>query len=223
MVVNHQIILEYLKVLLSWPVVVFVLGIILFFKFSSSIKIFLENLRSFKAGPIEFSQQQREEERTEEKIKKELREEKGIKLSLSEIKKIQTKIETLSKEKRDKEHKISEQERLIDELFKISHDLLKLNNVLIKDVEFYEFSYLNLYLVDNSKQALWWFYQNPSTKENFINSFFLPPQIVNQIAEKEAIFNALLVNDLIKKQNEFYVISEKGKKFLKFLGYSVKM
>ena len=81
--------------------------------------------------------------------------------------------------------------------------------------EFYEFLYLSSYLVLNSKIALLWFHNGPSTKENFMLQFLLPVQIPDPIPEKESILSALLVNDLLEYNNGFMKITEKGTKFLK--------
>ena len=168
----NQIIIEYLKVLLSWPTITFFLVIIFLFKFSESIKIFLSNLRSFKAGLFELNQQQSLPTRVEKKVEGKL-----------ENKKI----------------------------------------TLEKRAELFEFAYLNLYLVYNTKQALLWFYFTPSTRENYIFTFILPPQAINQSVEKEAIFNALLANELIWQEGILFKITEKGKQFLKFLGYNINL
>jgi len=201
----NQIILEYLRVILSWPLLTFILLIIFLFKFANSIKVFLENLRSLKAGPFEFIQQQKPPEEINKKIEDKL-EESGITLTKKQLKQIEETFETLSREKQNKEFQISKQEEVI--------------RYLAERAELYEFLYLNLYLVYNSKIALFWFV-NSSTKDNFIYSFPLPPQIVNQTAEKEAIFTVLLSNGLIEQDGFLFKISEKGKRFLKFLGYNV--
>jgi len=202
----NQIILEYLRIILSWPTAVFFIGTIFLFKFSNSIKIFLENLRSFRAGPFEFSQQQSSPQEIEKKVEEKL-EKSGITLNEEQLKQIEKTFEALSKEKEDKEIKISRQEEVI--------------RYLVERAELYKFLYLNLYLVPNSKNALFWFI-SPSTKDYFIYSFPLSPQIVNQIAEKEAIFNALLSNGLIEQDGLLFKISEEGKRFLKFL-YNVRI
>lgn len=203
----NQIILEYLRVILSWPTIVLLLGIIFLFKFSHSIRGFLRKLRFFKAGSFEFSQQQSLQQEVEKKVEEKL-EESGITLNQEQLKQIQETFETLSKEKGDKEVRITQQEGVIRYWF--------------ERAELFEFSYLNLYLAYNSKIALFWL-MNPSTKDNFIYSFQLPPQIVNQIAEKEAIFNALLSTGLIEQDGFLFKISEKGKRFLKFLGYNINV
>jgi hypothetical protein len=114
------------------------------------------------------------------------------------------------------DEKIIEKEKLIIELQNYIQELFKL-------IKFYEFSYLNLYLVYNSKLALWWFYvqniNHSATKQIFIFSFPLPEQIVNPEVEKEAIFNALLSNGLIENvSSDLYRVTLKGEEFLKFIG-----
>jgi len=114
------------------------------------------------------------------------------------------------------DEKIIEKEKLIIELQKYIQELFKL-------IKFYEFSYLNLYLVYNSKLALWWFYvqniNHSATKQIFILSFPLPEQIINPNIEKEAIFNALLSNGLIENvSSDLYRVTLKGEEFLKFIG-----
>lgn len=91
---------------------------------------------------------------------------------------------------------------------------------LLKRVRIYEFAYLNLFLVHNSKFALWWFYQQASiTKEVFINTFPIPPEITDAEAQKEIIFSVLLSNELIVCQNSLCLITDKGKDFLRHIGF----
>lgn len=90
------------------------------------------------------------------------------------------------------------------------------------EAESFEFYFLdNQTLVFNTKVALLWFFLKPnhsSTKNTFTETFILPPNILNPIVEKEAIFGALLVNELIlQSENESYKVTEKGERFLKFL------
>ena len=95
---------------------------------------------------------------------------------------------------------------------------------LIERAELSEFAYLTLGLVYNTKVALMWFYLQPShssTKENFINLYTLPPQIINPLAEKEVIFNTLLTNQLLEQNGLLFTVTDKGKRFLKYLGYIV--
>ena len=223
----NQIILEYLRIVISWPLLIFILGAIFLFKFSNSIKTLLENLHILKAGPFEFSQQSKKKRQGKkiEGIKKD--EIASIKEESDELKK---NVEIISREKQKITKESKQKERVIKELLKTMNKfvtiLTRSTNAIVslaKRAELYEFAYLNLYLVYNSKLALLWFYKVSFTKENFINSFPLPPQIINQTAEKEAIFNALLANGLIEQDGILFRITEKGKRFLKYLGYNIKI
>ena len=161
--INHQLILDYLRLIFSWPCVVLVIGLIFISKFSDSIKSFLKNIHSLKAGAFEVMQHQEPSSA------------KGKTTKKSESK---------------------------------------------NRVRFFEFAYLNLHLVYNSKLSLLWFYRiNKSTKENFLALFSLSPQIVNPYTEKEVIFNTLLVNKLLEQEKSLFSVSEKGKQFLRYLGY----
>lgn len=89
----------------------------------------------------------------------------------------------------------------------------------VEKAEFFEFEYLKLALVQNSKFAVWWFYNYPShssTRENFMSSFSLPSEI-NTVGEKEAIFTILLSTGLIKEKGTLFEVSDKGEKFLKYI------
>ena len=170
---EYIIIKDYLSTLLSMPIIILIIVFAFFYKFSPSIKIFLENSRISQAGPIGISQHQTPTAPTEETVATE-----GG------------------------------------------------NGEATERVENFEFAYLNLALVLNTKFALMWFFiqsNHSSTKENFLNSYILSPEITNPTIEKESIFNALLVNQLIEHENGLYRITEKGKRFLRFLGYNIQI
>ena len=162
----HEVIITYLRIILSWPPMVLVISIIFILKFSSSIKTFLGNIFSLKIGSVEISQKQEE----------------------------------------------------------TNKDILEKRGIALTEKESYEFKYLSLFLVFNTRRALLWFYKssnNSSTKNNFTNSYDLPPQIDNPEVEKEAIFNALLTNQLLEQKDSLFCVTEKGKRFLKYLGYNI--
>lgn len=206
-----EIILKYLRTFLSWPVVSLVVFLIFIWKFKESIKLFLENLASIKVGPFEASQRRGRGKITEEKIEKEITEnlqEQGITLNDEQLKQLDDLFSNLSKEKESKEVEVANQSEII--------------KYLAERAELYEFAYLSLYLVHDSKRALLWFNSQPSsssTKENFTAQFVLLSQIINPFAEKEAIFNALLVNSLVEQNGALFKISEKGVRFLRYIKF----
>lgn len=168
---EYTLIKEYLSVFISWPVTVLIIASILFFKFSKSIVIFLENSKLSQAGPLGVESRQ---ENT-------------------------APVEQNTSNNGDSETRILEEKK-----------------------ERFEFLYLNLVLVLNTKYALLWFNFQPSlssTKESFISIYQLPPVIINPIIEKEAILNALLTSQLLESNGNILKLTEKGKRFLKFIGY----
>ncbi len=95
------------------------------------------------------------------------------------------------------------------------------NNELLKLWQYFMFSYFNILLVPNSKQVLHWFYINSlTTKEVFLNHFFPSTNaLINLRSQKEIIFNVLLQNSLLLKNNEnLFYVSSLGTDFLKFIG-----
>lgn len=206
---NYKLLLEYFSVILSFPTIVLILGLIFLYRFSDSIKRFFETVRSFKAGPLEFGTQQQQEENNFDQSKKALKlNQKGITLKPSQVKKIEKNLIKISEEKAQKDLEIKNKDEVI--------------KYLIGRAEFFEFLYLNRYLVLSTKTALFWLYMNPTFKEDFMNKFSISPQILNPIAEKEAILNSLFVSKLLDSNDGIIFVTEKGKRFLRYLGYNIK-
>ncbi len=198
---DWKLIRSYLALFLSWPIIILIISLIFIFKFSGSLKIFLENIKSLRAGPLEISQHDKPSSiGLKEKMLGNL-EEQGITLTTQQANNIEQYIRTLHNDDQNKEQLIK---------------------ILVERSELYEFAYLNYFLVFNTKQALLWFNSislKTSTKDNFIQGYFLSIQDSNILAEKEAIFNALLVNNLIEDTGQqTFKISEKGERFLEFIG-----
>lgn len=193
-----KIIPEYLRAILSWPVAVFGLGLIFILKFSNEICIFLQTNRLSKAGPVEFQQK---EEEIEEKIEDSL-EQKGITLSEEQIGQLEKEFQELSSKTTEQEEKLKESENF--------------TNFLVQRAELYEFLYLNMFFVPNTKFVLNWSNSSSFTKELFDAQYEI--QIPSKL-ERESIFNALLSNGMLQKLNGNYSITEKGIRFLKFIGF----
>jgi hypothetical protein len=91
---------------------------------------------------------------------------------------------------------------------------------LLERMKIYEFAYLNLFLVFNSKLALWWFQQQGSvTKDLFKSTFPLPDTVQNPEQEREVIFSVLLSNGLIEYTGQLCTVPEKGQEFLRSIGF----
>lgn len=113
----------------------------------------------------------------------------------------------------------------LDKLFDESKKQISERETSIRNLfnlwKLYMFSYLNLFLVLNSKIALLWFYNNPnSTKEMFKMQLYIPTQVLNIEIEREAIFTALISNYLIQKdQRDLYSVTNIGRDFLIFINF----
>ncbi len=187
-----QIINAFLTTILSWPVAVLILGLVFFLRFSKQISTFLGSISSVKWGSFE-AQGQRDK-LTEDVVTQ------GVTLTTEQWGNI--------------ENLVNQQGVNIQQY----QEALK---ATFERAEHFEFAYLNLALVFNSKIALQWFALQPnksSTRQNFFLAYQLPPQVIDHIAEKEAIFSILLTSGLITQNGEFFTTSEKGEKFLKHIG-----
>lgn len=198
-----EIIPLYLDLILSWPVAVLVIAFLIIFKYSEEIRNFIKNMSSVKWGPFEASHSQGPTEDVEEKVEDDLQK-KGVSLTKEEWDQI--------------ENLVNQRDAQISQF----QDALK---ATLERAENYEFAYLNLALVHNTKLALYWFtlqQSGASTKENFISLFPLPQQIRDPLTEKEAIFNALITNGLLIQDGGAYKTTDKGVKFLEHINFAKK-
>lgn len=203
-----DLVLNFLEIIISWPFSFGLVSLIFVYKFSQEIKKFLNDVVSIKAGGFEAHRQS-------EFIGKDLKEEigenlenQGIVITPQQLDELEENIANLSKERDEKEKEVLDKENSV--------------KYYQEKAEVYEFAYLSIFLVENSKKALNWFYKQfnySSTKENFLGNFLLSADINDPQREKEAIFNALLVNQLIILQEGLYVVTEKAERFLKYIGF----
>jgi len=124
--------------------------------------------------------------------------------------------------KSDKESRIARQfYKEVEQSQEKIKELEKRSNSIFELWKFYMFSYFNLYLVLSTKFALLWLFNNPnSTKEIWLFNMTIPQSVQNQQLEKEAIFNALISNNLVLKNvQDLYFVSNIGIDFLKFIGF----
>lgn len=194
-------ILEYLKVIFSWPIIVFTLSMIFMFKFSKEIHDFLLNTTHFKAGPVEMTKQS-EEEPPSEKIEGNLENDNNVQFTQDQITALDNEFTRLSSETDQQKQTIEQKDEFI--------------RYLIARLELTEFAYLNLFFVPNTKMVLHWLRSvGQTTKELFNISF--QPSIPSEV-ERETIFSVLLGNEMIIEQNSQFQLTEKANKFLDYLG-----
>ena len=107
-------------------------------------------------------------------------------------------------------------------------ELKKEINKISEKAEYFEFQYLNLFLVWQTKEALYWFLINNKSmwvsKSFFISNF--PHYIIIkwykiQNNELETIFSIFNTFWLIYNNNWYFYVSDKWKRLLKFLWYNI--
>jgi hypothetical protein len=191
----QEFIVKILDSILKWPSVV----IVFIFSFKKEIHEILNNLgfyiKYLKIQKGDLVIQRDVDRRTEVKTEE-----------LEEIERIKRELDIKKKE-------LETESKRAESLAKINDELLSLS-------KFWFFSFLNIYLVHNTKRALMLFKNQPMTKELFKQYFDLPQEIPNHELEKERIFNVLLMFKLIeKKSDDLYHITNTGEEFLKFIGW----
>lgn len=195
-----RLILEYIKTVLTWPLLSFS-GFIIFIKiFKNPLTLFITEMKIFRANREGVVLERLQQSAVENPMP-------NNESNKAEVQKFETAINQLSLEKAEKDKIIKDKNELVD--------------YAIERALYFEFLYLDKVLVFNTKLALSWFYfqqKRSSTKENFLQAFKLSQSILNPETEKEAIFNALLVHGLLEEspgQRSLFIISGKGIKFLK--------
>jgi hypothetical protein len=195
-----KIILEYFKVLLAWPVMAFIISMVFLFRFTDSIKHFIEKHYLRKFGSAEFESQNRDT-LIQEKLTTNTN---GEIISLEQMKSFESELEKLRSNISTKHEEIQQKDGLID--------------FLIYRAEYFEFSYLNLFYVLNTKNVLLWFFSVRQATKDFFSLTY--QSVIQSPFEREAIFNALLNYEMIKPQdNGMVCITDKGIRFLKYIGY----
>ncbi|MBU2626136.1 MAG: hypothetical protein KKG33_11315, partial [candidate division Zixibacteria bacterium] len=94
--------------------------------------------------------------------------------------------------------------------------------VLVGQSEYWEFSYLNYFLVPNTKRFLFELsYAVSATASIFENNMILIQKIgVSERSELKAIRDAILQHSLAaENENRGLVLTDKGRRFLRFLGF----
>jgi hypothetical protein len=182
---------NYLKIFVSWPFAVIIIGLCFFLLFKDEIKAFLATVKSIKAGKVEVtSESQIQTDNVAEKLpaKKKRPSPKEKKLA-SQLEEMNGKLGEVNKTVQDKDG-------LID--------------FLIEKNTSYENAYLNLLLVPKTKAAL-----------RLLASGMSKPDIMDELRkngnsedEVQAVFQVLGTNGLIQEEAGQTSVTAKGQRFL---------
>lgn len=194
---NIQQIIDLLRILMSWPVIGAIVTLLFIYKFSDSIRDFLETHQLSRAGPIEIKQ------RTGESVMPPGRggpNEGRIKSYTKKVAKLKKELETKDKDKAGLEDFVQNQQ--------------KIN-------EIYEFNYLALFFVDTTKRVLKWFFDSKGRSIITYESFDIAWQpIILDPNQRTTIFSVLQQNGMIQGVlGGAFSITDKGEKFLRFIGF----
>lgn len=187
---QNQLVLEYLKVLLSWPFMVLILTIFFGLVFREPITVFLKNISGIKLpGGAEITSQATQLSSSS---------------SSAEVPQVGESSEQI--------------EALLTELIQSETGRSHLEDIIkAKDVEIrhWEFNYLNVFLVFNTKRVLYWFSTcaSPPSPQVF-HSMWAP--FILQSNERDAILEALLTHMLISEHNNLITVTSKGLEFINF-------
>lgn len=195
---------NYLRILFSFPAVLLIVMFVFFSKFFSAIDYFIRNMK-VKYKDVEASSQQGNTYPADNPFPNNEDDLKSVNLSSQDSQEIAESIEQLQNDNSTKDQEIIELRNLVTQLAGRS--------------EFFEFKYLNEVLVLNTKFALKNLYLiGPISRDSFIRDTIVSTAVVDKYSEQLAIHSALLVNGLIEESGSLIKTSEKGERYLKFIG-----
>jgi hypothetical protein len=188
--------LEYLKVIISWPVIAFILAVIMFHLFHKEIANWLRYL-VIKKGETEISSNQ-PSPNTSEKAKALLPDVKipSIEvLATAETKLSDTSLIAIGKVESGKSVEVTNE---IEELKKL--------------VRYYEYSYLNLFYVEHTKRVLIWLKDSGTVAIGTYHTAW--SKYIPDARERGIILDVLTTQNLIYVQNGQMTLTEKGSDFI---------
>lgn len=202
--------IDVLRILISWPAVILILGLLFGYHFRSEISRLLQNISIKLPGGTEISASQLPPPSGETE-KKEAPPEPAsgvLKLTPEEQKVIRTHIESLTKEA-----STAKQEK--ENLIKTAVDLLSKKD---SDIKYWWFMYLSLFLVPTTKNVLWWFMTRieAPTKEYYHLAW---KDVVLDVQQREIMFMVLLHHGLIEEKGPVIQITQNGRDFLTFINW----
>lgn len=197
------------QVLTSWYGVAVILGLVFIVVCRKALSDLVRKISiNFRKGNVEVTSQQSQQDQSKDVIK------------TNEYAKVQRVLDKLEVERVEElEELVNSALETIDEQDKELEDADIAFEALLELKETYEFAYLNVYLVERTKQALLKLYNlGSSTKELFVGSLVFDESVTDVVLEREAICSALLSHELIAVENNgLYGVSEKGDRFLRFV------
>jgi len=200
-----QTLIDVLRILLSWPVVVGVIAFAFGIVFCNELSDFLKRVGTIRLpGGTEISSSP-SQARTDTKDT-EAKEEKAITLTTEQQEIINQHIKGL-------QEKIAGNELEREELFKTASNLLEEKQ---REVIFWWFEFLSLFLVPTTQLVLKWFStQATAPTKTFYDEFWKP--IITDTKQREIILMVLLHHGLVTQDGVTLKISDAGRQFLVYV------
>lgn len=203
---DYQIVRDYLALLASWPIIVGILGFYFLSRFSVPISSFIDRMHSLKAPGIEFS--------SEDQLRKS-ESDRGV----------QEAVEKAAEPGDIRDTSVNREQirQIINEFTGQNDQIETLKNIASRALdraEVFEFAYLNLFLVPNSKIALMVLNRQDTPKVIFLSQMQVSDQVDDPVKERHAILGALVGNGLVEDNGTMLKITEKGRRFLDSVGLS---
>lgn len=184
-----NIILDFIKTIFSWPIVILILVLIFLLKYYESISDFIKNIKTAKGPGFEITQKQENEGKKEPIVEK------------SEVDKLTSELNQIRVSSGEKDKLINEAKIIIPQL--------------ANGMQFYKFEYLDLFYVTITKNILDWFNTiNQATKEVYKLSWF---SIVKNEEQIETIISVLLAQNMLEDLGNSIRITDEGRRFLIYL------
>lgn len=202
--------IEVLRIFVSWPFVILLLGSGFGYAFRSEIAQFLCNIASIKlpgGAEIRISQLPPPSSETPEVKPPSGPEPHVLTLSEEQQQAIKGHIESLAKEATD-----AKQEK--EKLLETASNLLIENN---RTIRYWWFMYLSLFLVPTTKIVLRWFaVQIPSPTKDYYSEVW--KTVVADPKQREVILMVLLHHGLVETKGHLLQVTQNGRDFLTFIG-----
>ncbi|HUU11767.1 MAG TPA: hypothetical protein VM431_14675 [Phycisphaerae bacterium] len=198
----NETVLEYLKVILAWPLLGSAGILLIVWCLRKPLDHLLRNISVRTPSGFEIQAQQPKPEPIE-------KEEPGtVKLDPQQLEELsafvdglQNQLNLTTKQKEDLRNSARQE---IEKAWSASR--------------YWEFMYLDRFLVPHTKQVLWYFHsqQGQITREYF--SLLWPGFNFGSENEREAVLNALQTNGLVTQMGNILSVTDKGRSFLIFIG-----
>lgn len=205
-ILDWHLLKEYLSLVFSWPTAIVIVGLIFMSKFQSALHSFLTNANYVKAGMFEAGVQSSKNGGTnavDEQVRENL-EQSGITLTDDQLKQIEDSFQSLVDDNNQKAANIQDKDNMIEWLAE-------------RTVQF-EFKYLDLHLVPRTKIALAGLINVNKKLVDFMNDVVMDNGVANAPHERNAVLQALQENELVEVKSGQVSITDKGRRFLDFIG-----